>query len=69
MAYKRSVEKKIVILPVAHCAQSVPEIYSHLNFVDAQANPRFIEEIRIALLGAPVVVDAVNEHANVAQSG
>ena len=43
MAYKRSVEKKIVILPVTHCAQPIPEIYSHLNFVDALANPRFIE--------------------------
>jgi TIR domain len=51
MAYKRSVEKKIVILPVAHSAQGIPEIYSHLNFVDAQADPRFIEEIRNALLG------------------
>ena len=53
MAYKRWVEKKIVILPVAHTAQRVPEIYSHLNYVDAQANPRFIEDIQKALLGAP----------------
>ena len=51
MAYKRSVEKKIVILPVAHTAQPVPEIYSHLNYVDAQANPRFIEDIQKSLLG------------------
>jgi TIR domain len=52
VAYKRSVEKKIVILPVARSAQRVPEIYSHLNFVDALANPLFIEEIRKALLVA-----------------
>jgi len=52
MAYKRWVEKKIVILPVAHMAQRVPEIYSHLNYVDAQANPRFIEDIQKSLLEA-----------------
>jgi hypothetical protein len=54
MAYKRAVEKKIVILPVTHTAQPIPEIYSHLNFVDAQANPSFIQEIRKAILTAPV---------------
>jgi hypothetical protein len=54
MAYKRSVEKKIVILPVARSAQGVPEIYSHLNYVDAQANPQFIEEIRKALIAAQI---------------
>jgi hypothetical protein len=54
MAYKRSVEKKIVILPVAYTAQRVPEIYSHLNYVDAQANPGFIEDLQKVLLGAPV---------------
>jgi hypothetical protein len=57
LAYKRAVDKKIVILPVAHTAQTIPEIYSHLNFVDAQANPQFIEEIRKALLGTPVAPD------------
>ena len=51
MAYKRSVEKKIVILPVAHTAQGVPEIYSHLNFVDAQAILDLSRQIRNALLG------------------
>ena len=51
MAYKRFVEKKIVILPVALTAQPVPEIYSHLNYVDAQANPQFIEDIQKSLLG------------------
>lgn len=54
MAYKRCIDKKIVILPVSQNAQRVPEIYSHLNFVDAQANPRFIEEIRNALLESDV---------------
>ncbi len=66
VAYKRSVEKKIVILPVAHTAQTVPEIYSHLNFVDAQANPRFIEEIRKAILGAPVAPEPRNDGGAVA---
>jgi hypothetical protein len=64
MAYKRSVEKKIVILPVAHTAQRVPEIYSHLNYVDAQANPRFIEDIRKVLLGAPIASITVNDRGN-----
>jgi hypothetical protein len=50
LAYKRAVEKKIVILPVAYAAGTVPEIYAHLNFVDAQANPLFIEEIQKTLL-------------------
>jgi hypothetical protein len=69
MAYKRSIEKKIVILPVACCVQPIPEIYSHLNFVDAQANPRFIEEIRSALLDVRLVVDSANEHVSVEQRG
>jgi len=51
MAYERSVRKKIVILPVVHTAQPVPEIYSHLNYIDAQMNPRFIEDIRKAVCG------------------
>ena len=37
--------------------------------VDAQANPRFIDEIRTAILGAPVAVASVNGHAKVEQSG
>jgi len=60
MAFKRSVERKIVILPVVHTAQPVPEIYSHLNFVDTKANPLFIEEVRHALL----VALAANQHAS-----
>ena len=61
VAYKRSVEKKIVILPIVHTSRPVPEIYSHLNYVDAQANPRFIEEIRKVLLAAPIAVNAVEK--------
>lgn len=59
MAYKRAVEQKIVILPVALAAEHVPEIYSHLHFVDAQVNPRFIEEVQEALLRIPVASRAV----------
>jgi hypothetical protein len=68
MAYKRSVEKKIVILPVARGAHPVPEIYSHLNFVDAQANPLFIEEIRRAVLEVSTSVDSVGDHGRAEQS-
>jgi hypothetical protein len=55
MAFKRSVEKKIVILPIAQHPGTVPEIYSHLNYLDATANPRFIEDIRKAILGTGAV--------------
>lgn len=55
MAYKRAVEKKLVILPVACTAHTVPEIYAHLNYVDAQANPGFIEDIRKILVDLPPV--------------
>jgi hypothetical protein len=65
MAYKRLVEKKIVILPVACTARAVPEIYSHLNFVDAQANPLFIEQLRIALLGAPAAGSGIDRTTTV----
>jgi len=50
-AYKRFVEQKIRILPIAHSNEAVPEIYAGLNYVDAQANPEFIEDIRKTLLG------------------
>ena len=51
LAYKRQVEKKITILPIAVDGGVVPEIYSVLNYKDAQADPRFMEEIEKAMLG------------------
>lgn len=62
MAYKRAVEKKLVILPVACAAHTVPEIYAHLNYVDAQANPAFIEDIRKILVGLPPGPDRLPGH-------
>jgi len=53
LAYKRSVDKKIVILPIARTSSPVPEIYSHLNYLDASANPGFMEEIGRAILATP----------------
>lgn len=52
VAYKRSVEKKIAILPIAFGGQSVPEIYSHLNYLDVEVNPQFIEGVQQTLLEA-----------------
>jgi hypothetical protein len=45
LAYKRSVEQKIKILPVALSEDDVPQIYSHLNYVDVRANKSFMSEI------------------------
>ncbi len=52
LAYKRSVEKMLTILPVAHSDQAVPHIYAHMNYVDATSNQQFFESIRKALLGS-----------------
>jgi len=45
LAYKRSVEQKIKILPVALSEDDVPQIYSHLNYLDAKVNKSFMSEI------------------------
>ncbi len=45
LAYKRSVEKLITILPVAFSYEAVPEIYTHINFKDITVNPNFIKDI------------------------
>ncbi|WP_339708426.1 TIR domain-containing protein [uncultured Kriegella sp.] len=49
LAYKRSVEKLITILPVAFSYESVPQIYTHINFLDITVNPNFIKDIEKAL--------------------
>ncbi len=50
LAYKRSVEKKITILPIAFTYDCVPEIYSHINFSDVSVNGEFINGISQELL-------------------
>ena len=52
LAYKRSVENMITILPIAHSYDTVPQIYSHINFVDITVTPNFIEGIKETLLDA-----------------
>jgi len=45
LAYKRSVEKLITLLPVAFSYDAVPQIYTHVNFIDITAKPDFINDI------------------------
>ena len=45
LAYKRSVEKLITVLPVAFSYDAVPPIYTHINFMDITVNPNFIKDI------------------------
>lgn len=49
LAYKRSVEKLITVLPVAFSYESVPPIYTHINFIDITVNPNFIKDIENVL--------------------
>lgn len=46
LAYKRSVEKLLSIKMIAFTFKAVPEIYTHINFVDITVNPNFIETIK-----------------------
>jgi hypothetical protein len=50
LAYKRSVEKLINILPIAFSYEVVPQIFTHINFADITKNPDFIAGIKEALL-------------------
>jgi len=50
LAYKRSVEKLINILPIAFSYDAVPQIYTHINFSDITVNPNFMEGIKAELL-------------------
>jgi len=52
LAYKRSVEKLLHILPIAFSYEAVPQIYTHINFSDITVNPNFIEDIKKELSGA-----------------
>jgi len=53
LAYKRYVDKRIRIAPVAIETYAVPEIFSVLNYIDVSANPHFIEDIRRTVFGEP----------------
>lgn len=46
LAYKRSVEKLLNIIPIAFSYDAVPEIYNHINFSDVSVNPGFIEGVK-----------------------
>ena len=46
LAYKRSVEKLLHIMPIVFSYDCVPEIYTHINFTDITVNPNFIEAIK-----------------------
>ncbi len=46
LAYKRSVEKLIRMMPIVFSYDCVPDIYTHINFVDISVNPGFIEIIK-----------------------
>jgi hypothetical protein len=50
LAYKRSVEKLINILPIAFSYEVVPQIYTHINFSDISKNPDFFSSIKNELL-------------------
>ena len=49
LAYKRSVEKLLDILPIVFSYEAVPEIYAHINFLDITVNPNFMEAVQKAL--------------------
>lgn len=49
LAYKRSVEKLLDILPIVFSYESVPEIYTHINFLDITVNPNFMEAVQKTL--------------------
>ncbi len=50
LAYKRSVEKLLDILPIVFSYEAVPEIYTHINFLDITVNPNFMEAVQKTLI-------------------
>ncbi|QAA82539.1 toll/interleukin-1 receptor domain-containing protein [Aequorivita sp. H23M31] len=46
LAYKRYVEKLLLLLPIAFSYQAVPEIYNQINFADITATPNFMDKIK-----------------------
>ena len=49
LAYKRSVEKLLHIMPIAYSFDCVPEIYTHINVADITVNPNFMDAIKAEL--------------------
>jgi len=52
LAYKRNVEQRLRIAPIAIEPGAVPEIYTVLNYIDVSARPDFIDEVLQAVLAA-----------------
>ncbi len=50
LAYKRSVEKLLSIKMIAFSFKAVPEIYTHINFVDITVKPDFMETLKQELV-------------------
>jgi len=50
LAYKRSVEKLIKLIPIAHSYNVVPQIYTHVNFANVEIDPDFFNGIKKAIL-------------------
>ncbi len=49
LAYKRSVEKLLKVMPIAYSFDFVPPIYTHLNINDITVTPNFMEKIKETL--------------------
>ncbi|HUL67749.1 MAG TPA: toll/interleukin-1 receptor domain-containing protein [Burkholderiaceae bacterium] len=52
LAYKRNVDQRLRIAPIAIEPGAVPEIYAVLNYIDVSARPDFIDELLQAILAA-----------------
>ena len=46
LAYKRSVEDLLEIMPIAFSLDCVPKIYTHINVADVSRNPDFMKDIK-----------------------
>lgn len=50
LAYKRSVEKLLDILPIVFSYEVVPQIYTHINFLDITVNQNFMDAIQKTII-------------------
>jgi len=50
MAYKRAIEKRITMVPITHSFDAIPEIYTHLNFIDVKEQADFFQIIEASIL-------------------
>jgi hypothetical protein len=58
LAFKRHIDKRLRIAPIALEAGAVPEIFSVLNYIDVLTNPRFIDDIVRTILDTPEAATA-----------